>query len=212
MNGGQRVQIAVLARAPVPGQAKTRLIPRLGADGAARLQAALTVRALRRACDTGADVVLWVAGDPAALASAAQRHGARLREQPPGDLGARMLAAVQHAHAAGRHCVVIGTDCPAQRPDDLLRAAALLGEHDVVLQPALDGGYVLIALREPHAALFRDIAWGGPSVLATTRQRVQSLSLRWVELHPLPDLDDANDLQGALDNGWISDTEWNRDI
>lgn len=207
----ERAQVAVLARAPVPGQAKTRLIPRLGAAAAARLQAALTERALRRARATGADVVLWVAGDSTELAPLAQRHGARLHDQPPGDLGARMLAAVAHARAANRACIVIGTDCPAQSPDDLESAAALLVDHDVVLQPALDGGYVLIALREPWAELFRNVAWGGPTVFETTLQRVQSLSLRCVELRPLPDLDDAHDLQLALDNGWISSTDWNRE-
>jgi len=204
-----RLQVAVLARAPVPGEAKTRLIPRLGADGAARLQAVLTARALQRARDSGAEIVLWVAGDVQSLAPLAQRHGAALCAQPPGDLGVRMLAAFEHAHAAGRRCVVIGTDCPAQQPGDLQRAGMLLDDHDVVLQPALDGGYVLIALREPRARLFDDIAWGGATVLAATRQRVQSLSLRCVELPPLPDLDDAQDLQMALDNGWIAETDWN---
>jgi len=203
-----QLQVAVLARAPVPGQAKTRLIPRLGAEGAARLQAALTERALQRAAASGAEVVLWVAGELQSLARLAQRHGATLREQPAGDLGARMLAAVAHARTAGRYGIVIGTDCPAQQPGDLRRAGSLLDDHDVVLQPALDGGYVLIALREPHAPLFDGIAWGGPTVLATTRQRVQSLSLRCVELQPLPDLDDAQDLQTALDNGWITDADW----
>lgn len=203
-----RLQVAVMARAPVPGQAKTRLIPHLGAAGAARLQAALTAQALQRASASGAEVVLWVAGDSGPLAPLAQRHGAALHEQPSGDLGVRMLAAVAHAHAAGRRCVVIGTDCPAQRPGDLQRAGALLDDHDVVLQPALDGGYVLIALRAPRAALFEGISWGGPMVLGQTRQRVQSLSLRCVELQPLPDLDDAQDLQTALDNGWITETDW----
>ncbi len=201
-------QVAVLARAPVPGQAKTRLIPRLGAEGAARLQSALTARALQRARDSGMPTVLWVAGDTTTLAPLAQHHGAQLRRQPPGDLGARMLAAVEHTQAAGRRCIVIGTDCPAQQATDLRCAAALLDDHDVVMQPALDGGYVLIALRAPQPALFSDIAWGGPTVIEKTRQRVQSLSLRCVELRPLPDLDDAHDLQLALDNGWINCTDW----
>ncbi|HEU0203075.1 MAG TPA: DUF2064 domain-containing protein, partial [Burkholderiaceae bacterium] len=94
MNEG--LHIAVFSRAPVPGQAKTRLIARLGAEGAARLQQQLIERALARACAVAqAQVTLWVAGDGAApfMHTVAQRHGVALAAQAGSDLGARMAHA-----------------------------------------------------------------------------------------------------------------------
>jgi uncharacterized protein len=198
------VQIAVLARAAVAGAAKTRLIPALGADGAAALQAALTAQALKRASATGLRVVLWVAGAPddALSRQAAALQFAR-RPQPSGDLGARMLAAVMEAHAAGAACLVIGTDCPAQTPVDLLHAAALLDTHDVVLQPAHDGGYVLIGMRQPRPQLFSTMPWGGDTICAQTLAACRRLGLRVAQLHALPDLDRPADLAQAIASGVV---------
>jgi rSAM/selenodomain-associated transferase 1 len=202
-------QVAILARAALPGAAKTRLIPRLGAERAARLQAHLTERAVMRAHEAGARVVLWLAGAAdAATLQLARRFAAEVRDQPPGDLGDRMLAATRVLNARGLPGVVIGTDCPAQQPDHLQQARALLGQHDVVLQPALDGGYVLIGTAVPQPLLFGDVAWGTSSVLATTRQRCVTLGLRCAELPPLPDLDLPEDLDAAIASGWLDRERW----
>lgn len=196
--------IAILARAPVPGRAKTRLVPRLGADGAAALQRQLIGRALARAAATRLPCTLWLDGAPdAALVAAAAAAAVELRTQPEGDLGARMLAACAHAHAAHRACIVIGTDCPAQTTDDLLAAAAQLAQADVVLQPAHDGGYVLIALRRPQPELFNAMPWGSEQVLALTRARCAALGLARAELRMLPDLDRPQDYDAALAAGWV---------
>jgi rSAM/selenodomain-associated transferase 1 len=199
------VQIAVLARAAVAGAAKTRLIPALGADGAAALQAALTVQALHRASATGLRIVLWVAGTPD---DGLRRECAALqlawRPQPSGDLGDRMLAAVAHAHATGAACLVIGTDCPAQTPADLLHAAALLDTHDVVLQPAHDGGYVLIGMRQPRPQLFSQMPWGGDTICAQTLAACRRFGLQVAQLRPLPDLDRPADLAQAIAAGAIA--------
>jgi rSAM/selenodomain-associated transferase 1 len=204
-----RWQVAVLARAPVPGAAKTRLIPRLGAERAAALQADLTDRAVRRARAAGADVVLWIAGPiDAALAAIGEAAGAELRRQPDGDLGARMHAAAVHAHAAGMPAVIIGTDCPAQQPGDLMQARAMLDGADLVLQPAHDGGYVLIAMKRPQPEVFRDIPWGSETVLDMTRRRGVEAGLHIVELRALPDLDDTVDLDLAIARGWIDRERW----
>ena len=202
-------QVAVLARAPVPGQVKTRLISCLGAERAAELQAHLTEQALQRARDSGAHVALWLAG-PADSGSEelARRFGAELLCQPEGDLGARMLAAVRHAHAMDMDSILIGTDCPAQTPDDLQQAHTLLARSDVVLQPAPDGGYVLIGMREPHPELFTDIEWGGAVVLDATRRRCVRHGLRLAELRALPDLDRPDDLEAALAAGVLDRARW----
>jgi rSAM/selenodomain-associated transferase 1 len=192
------IAIAILAKAPLAGLAKTRLIPRLGADGAAALQAALLRRAVTtaQAADLG-PVTLWCAPDCShpAFVALAEAVKLPLAAQPAGDLGKRMHAAVcgSPAHVAGT--LVIGTDCPALTPELLRRAAAALHENDATLIPAEDGGYVLIGLRtaEPHA--FADIVWSTPSVAAQTRQRFAELGWRWHELAPLWDVDDAADFE-----------------
>jgi len=200
-------QVAILARAAVPGAAKTRLVPRIGVERAAALQAHLTELALQRVRDAGAACRLWIAGPiDNTTRRLADGYGAELRVQPDGDLGDRMLAAQLDAQAQGLRSLVIGTDCPAQRPEHLVEACRLLEAHDVVLQPALDGGYVLIGATSPHAELFRDIHWGSDTVLATTRARCVALGWRCAELHPLPDLDRPDDMDLALARGWIDAT------
>lgn len=203
------LQVAVLARAAVPGAAKTRLIPRLGAERAAALQAHLTERALQRARASGADIVLWIDGVPdAATLELARRSGVDVRVQPEGDLGHRMHAALIHAQQCDRIGIVIGTDCPAQEPEHIVQAGMLLASHDVVLQPALDGGYVLIGMREPQRDLFSLIDWGTDKVLDTTRQRLLTLGLQYAELSPLPDLDRPDDMEFALRSGWLDRGTW----
>lgn len=196
--------IIVLARAAVPGTAKTRLIPALGAERAAALQRHLIELALRRVKSAGAVAQLWIGGAiDAATHELAASYQAEVREQPEGNLGERMLAALADAQRQERPGLLIGTDCPAQQPSDLEQAWRLLKSHDVVLQPALDGGYVLIGTVEPNAALFRDIHWGSETVLAQTRSRCAELALRCAELRPLPDLDRPDDMARALARGWI---------
>ncbi|GMV59079.1 MAG: hypothetical protein AMXMBFR72_21790 [Betaproteobacteria bacterium] len=203
------LDIAVFAKAPVPGEAKTRLIPRLGAEGAARLQERLIESALAKSVAlAGARVTLWVAGDAQHpfIAACAQRVGIRVRIQQGRDLGTRMLQAFATTLAPGRgaRCLLIGTDCPALTTADLAAAAEALAAHDAVVQPAEDGGYVLIGLRAPHAQLFEGIEWGGSTVMQATRARMARLGLRWCECPPLPDLDTPEDYERALAAGWIT--------
>jgi hypothetical protein len=197
------VHIAVFARAPVAGQAKTRLIPLLGADGAAALQRQLIERTLATACAVpGARVTLWVAGDAAHpfVAGAARRFGAALAEQQGSDLGARMHHAFE---TAGAPLVLIGTDCPQLAIEDLSAAAGALRAHDVVIQPANDGGYVLIGLTRPQPLLFESIDWGGPQVLRQTRERIDALGLHCALRPALDDLDTPADLQRARAAGLL---------
>jgi glycosyltransferase A (GT-A) superfamily protein (DUF2064 family) len=102
-----------------------------------------------------------------------------------------------------RACVLIGTDCPALQPAHLLRAFTELEEHDVVIVPAEDGGYVLVALKAPQPQLFEGIEWGGPTVLQATLARIDAARLRAVLLPPLPDLDTPADLERARREGWL---------
>lgn len=196
--------IAVFARAPVPGEAKTRLIPVLGRGGAAELQRRLTEKTLATACAVPrAQVTLWVAGDikHPFIVEAAARHGTALTAQVGADLGARMHHAFMQAKGP---LLLIGTDCPQLQADGLAAAAALLAAHDVVLQPATDGGYVLIGLARPQPTLFESIAWGESSVLEQTQRRIAAAGLRCAQLAALDDLDTPADLQRAVAAGLVS--------
>jgi rSAM/selenodomain-associated transferase 1 len=192
-----RIDVAIMARAPVPGLAKTRLIPALGAAGAARLQSWLLQRtvAMALAADVG-PVSLWCAGDPAHpdFAAYAQLGQVSLRVQPEGDLGWRMLAAIRAASAG---VLVIGTDCPALTPLHLHEAAAALAGNDAVVTPAEDGGYVLIGMRIPAPELFTRIDWGSENVMAQTRLRLRELGWVWHEPATLWDVDRPADLERA---------------
>ncbi len=202
----RRVQVAVLAKAPIPGLAKTRLIPALGPSGAARLQRWLTRRALQTASDAAlGPVTLWCAPDTGhRFFRALQRTtGLPCLAQLPGDLGARMDAAFRR-HSAQGPLLLIGTDGPALRPAHLRRAAQALvaGDddggiegHDAVFHPAEDGGYVLIGLRWPQPALFVDMPWSTDEVMARTRQRAMALGLRVHEAETLWDVDRPADLR-----------------
>jgi rSAM/selenodomain-associated transferase 1 len=190
------VAVAILAKAPLPGFAKTRLAAALGADGAASLQARLTERAVdtARAANIG-PVTLWAAPDQdhPAFQTLAALFGVRLARQPDGDLGVRMLAALD---AAGGPAIVIGTDCPALQPAHLRAAAeALAGGVEAVVVPVEDGGYALIGMREPQPALFTDMAWSTAGVMAETRRRLTRLSLSWREPARLWDVDLPEDLE-----------------
>ena len=185
------INIAILSRAPVPGQTKTRLIPALGPAGAAELHRRLLHKTVRTAlaADIG-PVTLWCTPDTTHPEFAAcQQYGPlRLRSQVEGDLGQRMLATIASP------TLIIGTDCPLLSVETLAQAATALRDQDAVLIPAADGGYVLIGLRQPNPAVFTNIAWGSASVLDSTRQRLQQAGYSWAELPTLWDVDQPADL------------------
>jgi len=189
------VSIAILAKAPVPGLAKTRLIPTIGAHAAAVLQERLTERAVATALAANVGpVTIWCAPDGThdSFLKLVARSRITLRRQPEGDIGARMLAAT--ATGSGP-TLVIGTDCPALTEVHLRGAAnALRNGTDVILIPAEDGGYVLIGTRSAQPPLFAGITWGTKTVLAETRARIIEQRLILTEQPPLWDVDTENDL------------------
>ncbi|MCO6413999.1 MAG: TIGR04282 family arsenosugar biosynthesis glycosyltransferase [Thiogranum sp.] len=192
-------RILVFARAPVAGYAKTRLIPELGAAGAAALQAQLVRDTLAMATESGlAPVELWTCGDDDEkfLPKLGVEFECKVNTQQGDDLGARMAHALAAALRTARFAVLIGTDCPAMDAHYLQGACAALHQgSDAVLGPAEDGGYVLIGVRRSDAALFSGIAWGTAQVLAQTRARLAQLNWRHAELAVQWDLDRPADLE-----------------
>ena len=191
--------LMVFARAPVPGETKTRLIPALGATGAARLCAWLVNRTLARVAATnGANVELWCTPstqDPF-LTSCAQRHGIPLRTQHGDDLGARMHHAIDIALRTAPWAIVLGTDIPELESDDIQQAIdTLCGGMEAVVGPALDGGYYLLGLREASLSLFRNIPWGTEQVWPITRDRLVALGRSYTTVARRRDLDRPEDLR-----------------
>jgi rSAM/selenodomain-associated transferase 1 len=188
------VAIAVLAKAPLPGLAKTRLIPALGADGAAALQEKLILRSVETASGAATGpVTVWATPDArhAVFDHVTSRFAVRIAHQPEGDLGVRMLA----AFAAQSPALVIGTDCPLLTKQHLQDAAAALRQGlDATVIPAEDGGYVLIGLRRPEPRLFDAMAWSTDTVMAETRARMTRLGLASREFAPLWDVDRPEDV------------------
>lgn len=192
--------VAVMAKAPVPGLAKTRLMPLLGAAGAARAQRGFALRALAAArhAATG-PLTVWCAPDARHrfFRSLQRRHGVTCRPQPAGDLGQRMTAAMQlHFQDHTRmSLLIIGTDCPVLTPAHLQQAADALQSHDAVLIPAEDGGYVLIGLARLIPSVFERVDWSTHRVLAQTLERLQEADATWQELPSLWDVDEPADWQ-----------------
>ena len=190
------VGIAVFAKAPVAGLAKTRLAPALGLRGAARLQRHLTLRALSTAYSAAlGPVSLWCAPNASHRFFRALRLRCDLpcHEQRGATLGERMAAAF-HQLLPCRPLLLIGTDCPTLTADHLRAAAAALQAVEAAFYPAVDGGYVLIGLRCLHADLFRAIPWSTDRVMQQTRWRLEALGWSWWEGETLHDIDEVGDL------------------
>ncbi|RAI46105.1 TIGR04282 family arsenosugar biosynthesis glycosyltransferase [Rhodoplanes roseus] len=189
------VAIAILAKAPVPGLAKTRLIPGLGAAGAAALQERLTARAVTTALAAATGPVkLWATPDPRhpSFSRLAAHTAVGLFPQPDGDLGTRMRVA---AETAAGPVLVIGTDCPVLTAPHLVACAESLRDGiDAVVIPAEDGGYVLIGMRLARPELFSGMPWSTAEVMASTRRRLARTGLSWREPARLWDVDRPEDL------------------
>lgn len=197
--------VIVFARAPQPGAVKTRLIPLLGPEGAAELQARLVKHALataRAAAFGSIELHCTPDVEDAFFRFCGNRYGAALVPQAAGDLGARMFAAFEAALAACPRALLIGSDCPALTARHLRQAeTALRDGDDAAFVPCEDGGYALIGLGRVQARLFDGIAWGSDSVMTETRARLQQLGWTWRELEILWDVDRPEDYVRLMNSG-----------
>lgn len=195
------IGVAIFAKAPIEGFAKTRLIPRLGARGAANLQRQLLERTVRIACaaDVG-PVSLWCSPDVEhdTFRELGTSHPLTLHRQVGDDLGQRMDR-VFSVMIAERPLLLIGTDCAVIEPWHLVQCAnALRGGADAVFIPVEDGGYILIGLKAAAPELFASMPWGSPEVMEETRRRASTLGLRVFETEPLWDVDLPEDYDRAV--------------
>ena len=199
--------VILMAKAPVAGFSKTRLIPALGAEGAAALAGRLLARAVAQALEAGLGPVELCctpdAAHPAFRPHVAGRAGLRLSEQGSGDLGARMARALDRVLEVASRALLIGTDAPGLDAAMLRHAAAALATHPAVFVPAFDGGYALIGLRAPVPALFDGMTWSHAQVMQHTRDRLRAAGLDHTELPPVHDIDEPADLV-HLPRGWLA--------
>jgi rSAM/selenodomain-associated transferase 1 len=197
MSADPDLMLVVFARAPIPGGAKSRLIPSLGAEGAALLQQRMTQRALETATAARIGAVsLWCTPsvEHPFFAACSAAYDVPLHQQCGADLGERLLHTHDRMFRTYRRVLVMGTDCPTLSVRDLRAARMELRHSDAVVIPADDGGYVLIGLAQPCPAVFRDIDWGSARVLAQSLARLQE-SGRSCRVRPaLWDIDRAEDL------------------
>ncbi|MEV3933877.1 MULTISPECIES: TIGR04282 family arsenosugar biosynthesis glycosyltransferase [unclassified Streptomyces] len=194
--------ILVMAKAPRPGTVKTRLHPLLGPRRCAELQAGLIRHTMElTTVHTPRTYLAYAPADGGDTIGTAAPAGVRLLLQRGEDLGQRLAAAVTDAFADGAGpLLVIGTDAPTLTGDHLTAAFDPLESHDVVLGPALDGGYYLIGLRAPHTSLFGlgSDAWSTDRVLTATLGVARREGLSVELLCPLRDLDTPEDATALL--------------
>ena len=201
----RRDALAVIAKEPVAGLAKTRLVPALGEAGAARAATAMLTDTLAAVRATGADP--WLCFTPVEARERLGRvaPGFGLLAQGSGDLGDRLAACLADLLATGADRVtIVGADTPHVPVTSYQRAFALLDEADVVLGPALDGGYYLVAAKAARPELFVGIPMGTEVVLTETLARATAAGLVVALLPPLCDLDMVEDLAAALDAGELA--------
>lgn len=202
-------RIIVFAKAPEPGAVKTRLIPLLGAHGAATLHARLVEHTLSVAATAAHPGTLQLHvsyADDTFMHDCAHQYGATLVQQASGGLGQRMSRAFGYVFSRDscNSAVLIGSDCPALTPTHLLHALQALEQgFDAVFTPAADGGYVLVGLARPQPGIFVDIEWSTDCVMQQTRDRLQAIGLRWLELETLWDVDEPHDYQRLVASGLL---------
>lgn len=192
-------RIIVFSRLPQPGVTKTRLIPALGPQGAAQLQQWLTQRTLATVDQvkqrSHCEIQVCFTGGTNQQMSEVFGHGYDYVAQGEGELGDRLHHSFANAFSQGlQHVLCIGSDCPTLTPEHIHMAYDHLGSNDLVLGPAVDGGYYLIGMNRLIPELFEQIDWGTDKVLAQTLEHARSLGLRVHLLELLPDVDQPDDL------------------
>jgi hypothetical protein len=199
MTKAARKCLIIFTRYPEPGKTKTRLIPVLGAEGAATLQRQMTEQKLAQVRELQAaypvSVEVHFTGGNEQLMQSWLGSSLIYQRQSEGDIGCRMASAFQASFEAGMNNVVlIGIDCPDLNAQLMAEAFQALHQHDLVLGPAVDGGYYLIGLRRLIPELFTGIRWSTAEVLPETLRIAHRLELAVAKLRLLSDVDRPEDL------------------
>lgn len=189
-NTSSPISLRLFAKYPVPGYAKTRLIPALGEEGAAALHRILAHQSCATLVATGAPVTVHYTGAEETLFKAWLGDAPDYEIQPDGDLTDRLLAALGDGPQ-----IFFGADTPDLTIALIEQAMTALERNDVVIGPAEDGGYYLIAMARPLPELFTNMPWSTDKVMPTTLLRLQAMGIKPVLLKTLADCDRPEDLK-----------------
>jgi len=190
--------LLIFTKAPVRGQVKTRLIPGIGRRRATSLYLELLTKTLSMARKSGfSSIQVWVNGEleHSYFRRLKSRHSVKFYQQKGKDLGECMSNAFDSVLRQYSHAVLIGSDCPSLEYSDLIASAEHLKNNtDVVLGPAVDGGYYLIGLNRNNSQIFSNIKWGKNSVFTDTCEKINALGWQLELLPQRWDVDRTVDL------------------
>ncbi|MBS4030115.1 MAG: TIGR04282 family arsenosugar biosynthesis glycosyltransferase [Clostridiales bacterium] len=189
------MKLLVFTRYPEPGKVKTRLVSALGNEEASRLHQEMTEHTVNTLSSAGAELEIWFDGGDEKRMRAWLGENLQYKHQDQGDLGEKLQGAFADAFHRHKGCVAaVGCDCPDLTAGHIQDAFSRLSECDVVLGPAVDGGYYLIGMRTLQASLFNNIDWGSEHVLQQTLSIAKKLGLKVGLLEKLTDVDRPEDL------------------
>jgi rSAM/selenodomain-associated transferase 1 len=184
----------------VAGEVKTRLEPALSAEQARDVYVAFIADFFARLQDSKYRPTVFLSGERTRELDEVLDPKYPVAAQGDGDLGARLTAAFAGLlRSPGDRAVIVGSDSPDLPLVYLKRAFRSLKHRDVVIGPAIDGGYYLIGLRAPAPAIFRDVHWGTANVLDETLDAIERERLSLALLPPWYDVDDAASLRFLAD-------------
>jgi rSAM/selenodomain-associated transferase 1 len=199
--------LVIFAKAPIPGKVKTRLCPPLTPDEAATLHGSFVLDMLERTTLAAAKLQLpfhrYLACAPSSelvfFKIMEERQSVSLLDQIGEDLGQRMHRASVDLFAKGyKQVIIVGADVPTLPLSVYQDALAILDRSDLVLGPALDGGYYLIGLKRPAEQLFTGVPWSTDQVLAVTQQKAKTLGLTVELTTAWRDVDTIADLHSLI--------------
>jgi uncharacterized protein len=197
-------QLIVFIKAPLPGQCKTRLIPYLSAKQASEFYKTLVINCFKNISpldkagvktqnNTDIAIYTWPDIDNSFIKTLASKYNTSLHLQQGNNLGERMHHAMQHSLQHYKSCVLIGSDCPGININYINQAFSTLSQHDMVLGPAQDGGYVLIGANKINPELFTGINWGSEKVLQQSLNNASAAQYKTGQLTTLWDIDTPAD-------------------
>ncbi len=186
------ISVGIFAKPPYPGLVKTRLIPDIGSSKAARVYRYCLEYTLEVARESGLEYQLYLSETCDDALFQDDEHSV----QKGNNLGSRMFNAFQDLLATSTDgALIIGSDCLDISPRHLRQAAQELADHELVILPALDGGYALIGCTSINPELFRDVSWGSEQVLEQTISNAEHLNYRISLLETVRDIDTLQDLE-----------------
>ncbi|QDZ40085.1 glycosyltransferase [Euhalothece natronophila Z-M001] len=188
--------LIIFTRYPEVGKTKTRLIPALGEEGAAKLQQKLTEDTIQKLSEVPVQFRVYFSGGNEELMKQWLGNHYSYYPQSEGNLGDKLIAALTETFSEEvEKVVIIGIDCPDLDATLINQAFSELSDQDLVLGKAEDGGYYLIGLRDCIPELFQGITWGTDQVLQETVAIAEKLGLKISYLPLLNDVDTPEDLE-----------------